>query len=58
MIQGTPGADISATKAWAIETGSKGILVAIIHSGVLYNHKDLKANIACNENGDMPKYCG
>lgn len=42
------GVDISAEKAWDIETGSDQVTVAIIDSGVDYNHRDLKDNIWTN----------
>lgn len=41
VASGTPGADISATKAWTLSTGTSTI-VAVIDSGVLYTHADLK----------------
>lgn len=45
---GTPGADIGATKAWALTTGNKNIIVGIIDTGVDYTHPDLKDNIYTN----------
>jgi serine protease len=46
---GKAGADISAPKAWAISTGSRtGPIVAVIDTGVDYNHADLKANMWTN----------
>ncbi|MCU0544335.1 MAG: S8 family serine peptidase [Oscillatoriaceae cyanobacterium Prado104] len=42
---GTAGADIGATQAWNVQKGSKNVVVAVIDSGVDYNHRDLAANI-------------
>jgi len=45
---GTPGADISATSAWDLSTGSDQVIVAVVDTGVLYAHSDLSANIWTN----------
>lgn len=53
---GTPGADISATSAWAMTTGSTNVIVAVIDTGIDYNHPDLAANMWVNPNptfGDL-----
>lgn len=47
--RGVKGVDISALEAWKITKGSRDIKVAIIDTGVDYNHSDLKNNIMINE---------
>jgi len=50
---GTPDADIDAPEAWDKETGSSDIVVAVIDTGIDYNHEDLAANIWTNS-GEIP----
>ncbi|HET6372607.1 MAG TPA: choice-of-anchor D domain-containing protein [Candidatus Polarisedimenticolia bacterium] len=45
---GTPGADIHAEQAWSLVIGSRSVLVAVVDSGIDYNHPDLAAHIYSN----------
>jgi subtilisin family serine protease len=45
---GTPDADMDAPEAWTFTTGSTDIIVAVIDTGVDYNHEDLYPNMWTN----------
>jgi subtilisin family serine protease len=44
-VTGVANADISATDAWDVSTGSRQVVVGIIDTGVNHGHPDLAANM-------------
>lgn len=50
---GKVGADIDAPGAWAVTTGNRNTIVAVIDTGVDYTHPDLAANMWRNP-GEVP----
>jgi thermitase len=60
----TSDKDMGLTDAWDVHTDCSSVIVAIVDSGVNYNHEDLSANmwegsVSCKENGgiDIPDGC-
>lgn len=50
---GTAGADIKAVQAWDIHTGNGEIVIAVLDTGIDFNHADLSGNIWINT-GEIP----
>ena len=42
---GKNGIDMNTVQAWDLTTGSESIIVAVIDTGILYTHQDLKSNM-------------
>ena len=45
--------DIDAPEAWDIETGNSNVAIAVVDTGVDYNHEDLTENIWINSGEDI-----
>ncbi|MBI5232856.1 MAG: S8 family serine peptidase, partial [Deltaproteobacteria bacterium] len=50
---GTADADIDAPEAWDMTTGSSSTVIAVVDTGVDYNHEDLIGNIWVNPGEDL-----
>ena len=49
FMPGKAGEDLNALKAWEISKGSNEIKIAVIDTGVDYNHIDLRKNMLIND---------
>lgn len=47
------GADINILKAWEIQKGSSDLIIAVLDSGIMENHPDIKNRIWINK-GEIP----
>jgi len=45
---GIGGADIDATDAWSLEKGRSSVTVAVVDTGIAYDHPDLRPNLWIN----------
>ena len=52
-VAGIVGADIHAPEAWDITTGSPNVIIAVIDTGIAYDHPDLAPNMWTNP-GEIP----
>ena len=50
---GTADVDIDAPEAWDLTTGNSNVIIAVIDSGIAYDHPDLAANMWTNP-GEIP----
>jgi subtilisin family serine protease len=47
-LDAVAGIDCDITRAWAISTGSKKVIVAVLDDGFFYDHEDLAGNVWAN----------
>ncbi len=53
QASGTPDADIDGPEGWDLQMGNGNIIVAIVDSGIDYNHQDLATRIWINRIEDI-----
>lgn len=49
LSRGVKGMDINAKEAWKVTKGDREVRIAVIDTGVDYEHKDLQGNLMINE---------
>ncbi|MEX0771397.1 MAG: S8 family serine peptidase [Balneolaceae bacterium] len=53
VVSKTEGADIRAHLAWDLTTGSGDVIIAMLDSGIDYNHEDLQDNVFRDDQGNF-----
>jgi subtilisin family serine protease/putative cell wall-binding protein len=56
-VTGTPDADIDAPEAWDVTTGSAAITVAVVDSGVQFEHSELSGRVWANPEESSAGVC-
>jgi subtilisin family serine protease len=57
-LDAAAGIDADVTRAWAISTGSRKVVVAVLDDGFFYDHEDLAGNIWTNPGESGPDATG
>lgn len=53
---GTTGKDMDLTSAWDVITDCSSVIVAVVDTGIKYDHADLSANMWNSGNGAIPNH--